>query len=79
MNENAVFIRRVTLDEAEHVCSFVRTVFGEFVAPHYSPEGIQEFHRYIDPERMAKQIQNDHVAWVAESDAGIAIRAGGWL
>jgi hypothetical protein len=58
----------MTPDEAERVSSFVRKVFGAFVVPHYSPEGIQEFYRYIDPEHLATRIQTDHVAWVAESD-----------
>ena len=79
VNGQTAIIRRMSPDDAERVCSIVRKVFGKLVAPHYSQEGIQEFHRYIDPELLARRIQNDHVAWVAESDAGIAIRAGGWL
>jgi len=47
MNANATFIRKMTLGEADRVCSLVRKVFGEFVAPHYSQEGNQEFHRWI--------------------------------
>ena len=52
----------MTLGEVGRVSNFLRNVFGEFVATHYSPEGIQEFHRYIDPEFLTKRIQTDHVA-----------------
>ena len=38
------------------------------MAPHYSPDGIQEFYRYIDPELLTRRIQTDHVAWVPEAD-----------
>jgi len=68
MNGQTTITRRMTPDEAERVSSFVRKVFGAFVAPHYSPEGIQEFYRYIDPELLARRIQSDHVVWVTESN-----------
>ncbi|MBE9166386.1 GNAT family N-acetyltransferase [Pleurocapsales cyanobacterium LEGE 06147] len=38
------------------VSKLLEQVFNEFIAPEYSSEGIQEFHRYIQPtELLARQ------------------------
>lgn len=53
--------------EEGQVCRFVRRVFGEFVAPLYSEEGVREFLRYVDEDAMAERAEGEHCVLVAEA------------
>lgn len=59
-------IRQMKSTEEERVCDLIQRVFNEFVAPHYSQEGVQEFLRYIDPVLLAERIQSNHFILLAE-------------
>jgi predicted GNAT family N-acyltransferase len=54
-------------NEEAAVSDLVSRVFAEFVAPGFSPEGIQTFHDYIKPDSLAKRSQDNHFVLVAES------------
>jgi ribosomal protein S18 acetylase RimI-like enzyme len=43
----------------------VARVFDAFVAPGYSPEGVQEIHRYIQPEAFRLRAQANHLGFIA--------------
>jgi predicted GNAT family N-acyltransferase len=54
--------------EESIACRLAVDVFNEFVAPHYSQEGVSEFLRYIDPDLMAKRVKFNHFVLMAEMD-----------
>lgn len=43
--------------EEKEISEMIRAVFGEFVAPCYSVEGISEFNSGILPERLAERVR----------------------
>ena len=57
--------------EEEIVCRLVRQVFAEFVAPLYEAQGVEEFERYADPERMARRVQSNHIVLAAEAEGAL--------
>ena len=59
-------IRRMKPGEEEDLCLLVIRIFNEFVAPHYSQEGVDEFLRYVDPEQMSKRASRNHFTLLAE-------------
>ena len=68
MSEVSISIRSMKPGEEEGVCRLVRKVFLDFVAPLYEQEGVEEFLRYADPVLMAKRIQSNHFALIAEEN-----------
>ena len=54
--------------EENDVCSLVARVFGTFVAPQYTQEGVDEFLRYAEPEAMAARARANHFVLLAEMD-----------
>lgn len=68
MTEPVASIRRMKHGEEGIVCRLAVEVFSEFVAPHYSQEGVSEFLRYIDPDLMSKRVKFDHFVLMAEAD-----------
>ena len=69
MNEHPVVIRRMETGEETAVCSLVRRVFAEFVAPLYTQQGNQAFEQYANPDRLANRSQSNHFVLVAEARA----------
>ena len=59
------------LGEQNQVFVFVSKVFGEFVAPTYSQEGIEEFMKYIQPDELARRIRGNHFVLIAELSSEI--------
>lgn len=64
-------IRPITPGEEQEVALLVIRAFYDDIAPHYSPEGIQEFLRYADPEAMARRSAAGHWVLVAEAAAKV--------
>jgi predicted N-acetyltransferase YhbS len=58
-------------DEAPAVCKLVEEVFNQFVAPTYVPEGVREFLRYVDPEKLIRRTEDNHSTVIAESHGQI--------
>lgn len=52
--------------EEQEVSALVVRVFTAYVAPLYSPEGVQEFLRYADPQAIALRSTSTHFVLVAE-------------
>lgn len=48
------------------VFAFVSGVFNEFIAPEYSQEGVEEFMKYIQPDKLASRAQGNHFSLIAE-------------
>lgn len=46
-------------------------VFDQFVAPHYQPEGVTEFHRYAAAEALSERHEAGHTTLVAESSGDL--------
>ena len=64
-NEPALLIRPMNPGEETEVCRLVMRVFTEFVAPGYSPEGIKEFRKYVEPAALLKRSDAGHFVWIA--------------
>jgi len=68
MSKPPVVIRKIKPAEVQQVSNLVKSVFMEFVAPHYERKGVDEFLGYIDTDRMASRLRSDHFILVAEKD-----------
>jgi predicted GNAT family N-acyltransferase len=51
--------------EESVVCDLVARVFEAFVEPGFSPEGVEEFLGYTEPEALAQRAQDNHFVLVA--------------
>ncbi len=68
MTEHISSIHLMKHGEESIACRLAVEVFNEFVAPHYSQEGVSEFLRYIDPDLMSMRVKSDHFVLLAEMD-----------
>jgi len=60
--------------EEVEVCELITRVFDEFIAPDFSPEGVDEFLKYIQPDALRERSETDHftlVATLAEELVGV--------
>lgn len=62
---NGLMYRLMTPGEEAEVCDLISRVFNEFVAPEYTPEGIQEFFKYVKPELLSNRSLVNHFVLVA--------------
>ena len=63
---SALIVRRIRSGEEVEVCRLVERVFGQFVAPEFPPEGVEEFLRFADPTALARRCAEGQVVLVAE-------------
>ncbi|MEL6221928.1 MAG: GNAT family N-acetyltransferase [Cyanobacteria bacterium J06627_8] len=56
--------RTLSTKDIPEVSKLVARVFNEFIAPEYSSEGVQEFHRYIQPSALRARIQTNHFSLI---------------
>lgn len=64
-------IRKIEPGEEQQVCLLVKRVFGEFVAPLYETDGVEEFLRYVDPDRMVNRLIGNHFVLIAEKGGNL--------
>ena len=57
--------RQMQAEDILEVSNLVARVFNELVAPEYSSEGVQEFHRYIEPTAFRARSQSNHFSLIA--------------
>ena len=57
--------------EESAVVDLVLKVFYEFVAPHYSNEGVEEFRRFVRADALADRLKNGNLVILAKSDRKI--------
>ena len=69
MNTTYRFMRR---GEEERVCALVGRVFNEFVAPDYSPEGVEEFFKFAAPAALRNRDGDTHIVLLAEEKTELA-------
>ena len=50
--EKEIKYREIHQGEKTKVCSMVIDCFNEFVSPEYNNDGIMEFKKYVEPNRM---------------------------
>ena len=55
---NSLIYREMTAGEEQEVFDLVREVFMKYVAPDYREEGVREFFRFADPEKMRQRMQS---------------------
>lgn len=71
-NEPVLVIRPMNPGEETGVCDLVMRVFTEFVAPGYGPEGLKEFHKYVDPAALLKRSEAGHFVLIAAVQGQLA-------
>jgi|LSQX01.2.fsa_nt_gb GNAT superfamily N-acetyltransferase len=69
--DTEIIYRLMSPDEAPAVCKLVEQVFNQFVAPTYVPEGVREFLKYVDPEKLIRRSEDNHSVVVAEAHGRI--------
>ena len=57
--------------EEQLVCDVVGKVFYECIAQEYESEGLQEFFRFADPDRMRERMQSGGLVLVASHDESL--------
>jgi GNAT superfamily N-acetyltransferase len=63
--ETGLPIRAMRLCEAVTVIALVKQVFDLFVAPGYSPAGVDEFYRYAEPVAFSARQDADHFTLIS--------------
>ena len=63
--ESSLIYRRIEPSETAAAATLAREVFDQFVAPHYQPEGVTEFHRYASADALSQRHGSGHVTYVA--------------
>ena len=63
---NSINCRQIEPFETASAAALACEVFDEFVAPHYQPDGVSEFHRYAAADALSQRHESDHVTLVAE-------------
>lgn len=58
-------ISHATIQDIDHIISFIRTVYDVAVAPHYSQQGNKEFYRYLDTKSMLERMGGNH--WILKA------------
>ncbi|ESA35534.1 acetyltransferase family protein [Leptolyngbya sp. Heron Island J] len=65
MLDKTLTYRPLTENDILAVSELVARVFNEFVASEYSSEGVQEFHRYIQPSALRARAQTNHFSLIS--------------
>ena len=65
MIDDTLMYRLLDAQDMPDVSELVARVFNEFVAPEYSSEGVQVFHRYIQPDAFRSRFQTNHFGLIA--------------
>lgn len=64
---SSITYREIEPSEIVEVASLARQVFDRYVAPHYQPDGVSEFHRYASAEAFLQRQESGHVTLVADN------------
>lgn len=66
--------RPLSAKDTLEVSELAACVFNELVAPEYSSEGVQEFHRYIQPSAFRARAQTNHFSLISlEQDKVVGV------
>jgi hypothetical protein len=63
---SSLICRQIEPSEIAAAATIAREVFDQFVAPHYQPEGVAEFHRYASADALSQRHASGHAIYVAE-------------
>lgn len=64
--DRSILFRFMKQGEEAKVCSLIKEVFNEFVAPDYGPDGIEEFFKFANADALAIRFRPDQFVMVAE-------------
>ena len=65
--EHWIQYRLMKAGEEREISDLATRVFSEFVAHQYSEQGIQEFLKYIEPQRLLKRCNEDGFVFIAKT------------
>ena len=60
------------LGEAEAVAALAEASFEEFIGSEYTPQGVEEFRKYVKPDAVRERIAQDHFVMVAMAGTTLA-------
>ena len=60
--------RQMREDDAAEVSALVLSGFDEYIAPEYTPQGVAEFRKYVQPAALLERVLQDHFIVVATRD-----------
>lgn len=63
-------IEKAKPEDAEEICRTILDSFHAFVAPDYSPEGIEFFHSISTPDECARRLAGGNPAWIERGSDG---------
>ena len=63
---SSLIYRQIEPAETAAAATLAREVFDQFVAPHYQPEGVTEFHSYASAEALSQRHLSGYITLVAE-------------
>ncbi len=69
--KNRIIYRTDRYGELPEISALAASVFQEFIAPGYDPQGIQEFLDYVHPTAIAYRVKRNHFLRVAEVEGKI--------
>ena len=52
-------------DEVVRISELIIAAFDEFIGPEYTPQGIEEFRKYVQPNVLLERINQEHFVLVA--------------
>ena len=64
--------RPMTAAETGPVSALIMESFDTYIGSEYSPEGVEEFQRYVQPEAIGERVGDDHAVLVAATADGLA-------
>lgn len=62
------FVRKIEPDDIPEVMHLAKCVFDQFQAPNLIPEGIKEFHSYIEINKAILRFNTDHFGLLSIKD-----------
>ena len=62
----------MTPSEAGAVSVLILSSFDEFIGPEYTPQGVEEFRRYVGAGAISERVGRDHFVMVADTGRDLA-------
>ena len=62
---DVITCRGMTPDEAGEVSTLALASFDEFISPEYTPQGVDEFRKYVKADAIRERVAQDHFVMMA--------------
>ena len=69
---DAITYRVMKPSDADAASALARASFDEFIGPDYTPQGVEEFGKYVHGDALRERIARDHFVVVADTGHALA-------